>query len=174
MLERAERARGGGGGEGGTVLLCRGARSCVRLEANTEKKRKGGCFGEEPIFFRLRLRASALSLSVVRPISATSQWEGHRCRWNRRVLWSAEACFQGSRVGSTARRVTCPRLLKGTLISNARAYRSGLRRQFASRWRCTGPCSSGQYPARRSGQSLRWAPPQGWGGEPSGVEVAGN
>ncbi|KAL3204259.1 hypothetical protein MRX96_053054 [Rhipicephalus microplus] len=61
----------------------------------------------------------------------------------------------------------------GNLNSNARTYRSGLRRQFASRWRCIGPCSSGQSPARGSGQSLRWAPPQGWGGEPSGVEVAG-
>ncbi|KAL3228438.1 hypothetical protein MRX96_048567 [Rhipicephalus microplus] len=49
------------------------------------------------------------------------------------------------------------------MTSSARAYRSGLRRQPTFRWRCTGPCSSGQYPEGRSGHNLRWAPPPGCG-----------
>ncbi|KAL3174038.1 hypothetical protein MRX96_011780 [Rhipicephalus microplus] len=43
--------------------------------------------------------------------------------------------------------------LKAVLDLELCAYRLRLRRQFASRWRCTSPCSSGQYPARRCGKS---------------------
>ncbi|KAL3212140.1 hypothetical protein MRX96_000782 [Rhipicephalus microplus] len=63
---------------------------------------------------------------------------GNRCRWNRR----------------------------GTLISSARAYRSGLLRQSASRWRYTGPCSSGcnksQEPRVDSEEPDSWPLDSSW------------
>ncbi|KAL3222250.1 hypothetical protein MRX96_028512 [Rhipicephalus microplus] len=81
-------------------------------------------------------------------------------------LWSTEACFQGLRVGSTARRVTCPRLLKGTLISNARVYRSGLR---GSLHLDGGALVHVQVASIRQGPQLTMGTSSGLeGGEPSG------